>query len=235
VGLFFTQSRLGWNFISKQKCSLAVVLVVWPPAASAISSCDGSAGASEAKTVAVEESSRTTVWRSTPAILRSLVGWASLAASSWSSDFQIWVACFWHTVLTARAVGHHGGPWWAGAHSSDPSLARKASCWLGVSALTTCAVRNCCFPESADTSTILISLDAVAARLHCCNASCSCRDHGLSWWASALVGCWICVLAWKAARSLDLASCTRGCLHQTCWACADATLEGLSRETSWTC
>jgi len=161
-----------------------------------------------------------------------LVGWASLTASSWSSDFKIWVTCSWRTVLATRAISHYGGACWTDAYSVFQALLREAR--LCDSSFTASSVRNNSFSGSTFASTVYVSLDSVAVGSHGGNASYSVCDDCLSWWASALASC-ASVLGWETAYSLELAPGTAVCLHETCWACADASYEGLSGEASWAC
>lgn len=169
MSFFLTGSCLRLGFVSKQEGSSR------PPAASSISSCDSATVAREAEAVAVEELSGETRWGCADATLRSLVGWASLAASSCSSDFQIWVACSWYTVLTASAVTDDSGVVRTCAYIVDETLAREAA-WSYTSCLATGSVRNKPFTGVTYALAVLISLDAEAGRGHGSNTSSTVAD-----------------------------------------------------------
>jgi len=188
MSLLLARASLGLGVVSKQEGSS------WPPAAPSVCGSDCATVAREAEAVAVEELSCSACWGCTDAVQGSLVGWASLAASSWSSDFQIWVACSWYAVLTTRAVTHHRGALRAGALSVDKTLAVEAG-RLGGS-LATGSVRNNSFSGSTYALAVLISLDPEAVVNDGSNTPSTVIHNCLSWWASALSSCSISVLSW---------------------------------------
>jgi len=197
----------------------------WPPTASSVCCCDCSTITREAQAIVVKEFSWATCWGCADAVLGSLVGWTSLAASSWSSDLGIWVACSWHTVLTTRAVTHYSCSCWASAYSVDLTLARETAELIACleSAFTASSVSNGSFSETTHALSVLVSLDTEAVSCYSCNTSWRVRDNRLSWWASTCATRWISILSRETLWLLGLATCTGSCHHKAWRACADTS------------